>query len=231
METPFLKLPKPLLCSPYRKYLSIESILLYAILADRQELSIKNSLCKDGKPYVYMTIEQTMDIIGCSKPTAVNLFKQLEKAQLIHRQKRKNSASMIFVQEVKNLNVQEIYHESTVSQPVPVKEFNPEGKNFELGAVKKFDTIKTDFIETENNQTEISMCDSVTKKVCDIFNRHKKAANSKGRTRPGKYPNAVIKDILNYGYTPDEVYDAAQRFDDWYKLSDHFSRLARSRTR
>lgn len=229
METPFLKLPKPLFCSPYRKYLSIEAILLYAILADRQELSIKNSLCKDGKPYVYMTIEQTMDIIGCSKPTAVNLFKQLEKAQLIRRQRRKNSASMIFVQEVKNLNVQEIYHESTVSQPVPVKEFYPEGKNLELGAVKNFDRIKTDRNHTEVNQT--NMCDIVTKRVCAIFNQHRKNANSKGRTRPGKYPNAVIKEILNYGYTPDEVYDAAQRFDDWYKLSDHFSRLARSRTR
>ena len=227
METPFLKLPKPLLCSPYRKYLSIEAILLYAILADRQELSIKNSLCKDGKPYVYMTIEQTMDIIGCSKPTAVNLFKQLEKAQLIRRQKRKNSASMIFVQEVKNLNVQEIYHESTVSQPVPVKEFYPEGKNFELGAVKKFDSIKTDISETKTNDTDI--CDFVTKKVCAIFNQHRKAANSKGRTRPAKYPHWVIEDVLNAGFTPTEIIEAAKSFNNWYQISDHFKQIEKRR--
>lgn len=229
METPFLKLPKPLLCSPYREYLSAEAILLYTILADRQELSIKNGLFKDGKPYVYMTIEQTMDIIGCSKPTAVNLFKQLEKVQLIRRQKRKNSASIIFVQEVKNLNVQEIYHKSTVSQPAPVKEFHPGSKNLELGAVKESDSINTEFNETELNDTD--MCDLVTKSVCDIFNQHKKAVNSKGRTRPGKYPHWTIEAILNAGFTPTEIIEAAKSFNYWYQISDHFKRLETHRTR
>lgn len=229
METPFLKLPKPLLCSPYREYLSVEAILLYTILADRQELSIKNGLCKDGKPYVYMTIEQTMDIIGCSKPKAVNLFKQLEKVQLIRRQKRKNSASMIFVQEVKKLNVQEFYHESTVSQPVQVKGFDHGSKNFELGAVKKFDSTKTEDSNTEFNKT--NMCDRVTKRVCEIFNQHRKAANSKGRTRPGKYPHWVIEDVLNAGFTPTEIVKAAERFNDWYQISEHFKRLEKRRAR
>lgn len=229
METSFLKLPKPLLCSPYREYLSIEAILLYALLADRQELSIKNGLCKDGKPYVYMTIEQTMDIIGCSKPTAVNLFKQLEKAHLIRRQKRKNSASMIFVQEVKNLNVQEIYHKGTVSLPVPVKNSYSEGKKLELGTGKIFDTIKTEVSDTEISNTDI--CDLVTQKVCYIFNQHRKSANSKGRTRPGEYPHWAIKGVLDAGFKPEEILKVAQTYNNWYELSDHFRRLEHLRTR
>lgn len=195
-------------------------------MADRQELSIKNGLCKNGKPYVYLTIEQAMDIIGCSKPTAVNLFRELERTQLIYRQKRKNAASMIFVQKVKKLDVQEIYCENAIQ----VKEFDSEGKNFEPKAVKKLDSIKTEFNQTENNQTEISMCSLVTRKVCDIFNQHKKAAYSKGRNRPGKYANAVVECILNAGYTSAEIYEAAQSLDNWYELSDYFNRVAKRQT-
>lgn len=127
------------------------------------------------------------------------------------------------------MNVQKFYHESTVSQHTPVKGFDHGSKNFELGAVKKFDSIKTDFSETQPNNTDL--CDLVTKKVCAIFNQHREAANSKGRTRPGKYPHWVIEDVLNAGFTPTEIVKAAERFNDWYRISEHFKRLEKRRAR
>lgn len=100
METPFLQVPKLLFDPPYRTKLSNNAILLYAFLLDRKKLSIKNGWTEDGEPVVYMGAEKAMEIIRCSKPTALSLFRDLEAVGLIRREKRGNRGCKIFVCEV-----------------------------------------------------------------------------------------------------------------------------------
>lgn len=99
METPFLQVPKRLFEPPYRTALSNNAILLYAFLVDRQKLSIKNGWYEDGEPFVFLTAEDAMKSICCSKPTALTLFRELEAARLIRRKKQGNRACKIFVRE------------------------------------------------------------------------------------------------------------------------------------
>lgn len=62
----FYRIPKILFTSPKFRKLSCEAKLLYGLLLDRMQLSVKNRwLDADGKVYIYFSQEQIAEMMGC----------------------------------------------------------------------------------------------------------------------------------------------------------------------
>ena len=63
----FYKIPKLLFTDEHFKKLSVEAKVLYGLMLDRMSLSVKNQwLDGEGRAYIYYSLEDIMDALGCS---------------------------------------------------------------------------------------------------------------------------------------------------------------------
>ena len=75
----FYRIPKILFIDERFKVLSVDAKVLYGLLLDRMSLSVKNQWFDiEGKVFVYYSIENIMESIGCSKNKAVAILKELD---------------------------------------------------------------------------------------------------------------------------------------------------------
>ena len=82
----FYRVPKLLITDKRFKSLSCEAKLLYGLLIDRMSLSKKNEwMDKQRRIYIYYTIENIMEDLGCGHEKAGKLLADLERHQLLHR--------------------------------------------------------------------------------------------------------------------------------------------------
>ena len=123
------------------KNLSIESKVLYSIMLDRKDLSVKNNLIdENGQVYIFMTINEIRDKIKCSRQKALNILRELQDKNLINKIRQgQGKSNKIQVQEIDFLKSKK--HTSTSL------------KN-RLQEVQKIDPIKTNMNKPENNKTE-----------------------------------------------------------------------------
>lgn len=69
--------------------ITTDAKLLYSLMLDRSSLSAKNGwLDKEGKVYIFYTLEQIMTDMHCANQKATKLLKELETKGLIERKKR-----------------------------------------------------------------------------------------------------------------------------------------------
>lgn len=96
----YYKLQAELLSLP----LTPRAAILYAVLADRQELSKKNELFRDSHGcYIIYRIEDICTVLGVGERTAKYLLAELEDSGLIERKKQgKNHPQKIYVHEVQD---------------------------------------------------------------------------------------------------------------------------------
>ena len=147
----FYKLPEILFSGDKYKNMSLEAKVLYAMLADRNELSVKNGFVdEDGEPFVIFTRKEAADRLSVSMGSAVKYFKELRSVGLIFEKQRSHS-------DVKFLYITKI--ESDKMQTL-VKKTIPEFQNLQQTLVKKgisefqnLQPIYTDNNKTENNYT------------------------------------------------------------------------------
>ena len=82
----FVKIPKPLLYDPMYKEVKPEEALLYSMLLDRMQLSMKNGWFDDlGRAYIYCSIETVMEFSYCGKNKACDMLKKLDAIGLIDK--------------------------------------------------------------------------------------------------------------------------------------------------
>lgn len=78
-------MPKVLFTERY-KGLSAEAKLLYGLMLDRMQLSAINGWCdKNGEIFIFFTISETSEILGCGHDKATKLQRELEKYNLLCR--------------------------------------------------------------------------------------------------------------------------------------------------
>jgi len=83
-QIPFAKFPKPLLRMP----ISNDAKLLYTLLRDRFQLSLKNGVAdEDGYPCCYFPNRQICEALHCAHDKATRLLRELEQAGMIYRRK------------------------------------------------------------------------------------------------------------------------------------------------
>lgn len=86
----FYRVPKALIKVDLFEKMSGDAKLLYAVLLDRMNLSLKNGWQdENGNAYIICTIEEVMDSIHCARQKAVRLLDELEQEfRLIERRRQ-----------------------------------------------------------------------------------------------------------------------------------------------
>ena len=98
----FFKMPKVLFTDKYNG-LSAEAKLLYGLMLDRMQLSAINCWCdKNGEVFIFYTIAETSEMLGCGHDKATRLQRELEKHNLLRRkyqgkEKRTSNAAVLDV--------------------------------------------------------------------------------------------------------------------------------------
>lgn len=85
----FYRIPKILMTDTYFDGLSTDAKVLYGLCLDRVALSRRNGWSdKEGRVFIYYTLDAIEEDIGCAVQKAVKLLKELETYGLIERRKR-----------------------------------------------------------------------------------------------------------------------------------------------
>lgn len=96
----FYRVPKVLFTKEQFKQLSAEAKILYGIMLDKLDLSVKNKWVDEkGRVYIIYTIEQIMEDMNCADQKATKLLDELEKKCGLIERKRQGlgKPNLIFV--------------------------------------------------------------------------------------------------------------------------------------
>lgn len=85
----FYKVPKALFVDDKYKGVSTDAKMLYGLLLDRMQLSLKNGWTdKYGRVYQYFTVKQAQALLHFGHEKICKLFRELEQANLILRKRQ-----------------------------------------------------------------------------------------------------------------------------------------------
>lgn len=171
----FYKIPKLLFTEEYFKKISVEAKVLYGLMLDRMSLSVKNEwLDTEGRAYIYYSLDDIMEALGCSNKKAITIMKELDsdagigliekkrqgqgkptmiyvkqfmlsEAQNVQKCKNYTSGEKMGISEVKNLHILKCKNDMSRSE-----------KNTHL-EVKKLHTNKTNINNIEFNNTKSNL--------------------------------------------------------------------------
>ncbi len=102
----YYSIPKELFTNARYKHISTDSKLLYGLLRDRNQLSIKNGWVDDnGHIFIIFTRDEVCEILGISFEKAVKLFKELKEVRLIREVRQGlNKPNIIYVGKIMPIN-------------------------------------------------------------------------------------------------------------------------------
>ena len=151
----FFKFPKPFIYDEKYKSLSNNAKMLYMLLFDRLELSLKNGWHdKEGNVFQYYTNEQLMIDLNCnSNNTIIKIKKELKDAGLMTEVRQgMNLPNRIYLDAL-NGSVESAFQEVQKMHLGSAKNASKE--------VQKVHTIKTENTKTENNNNKLLICKEV----------------------------------------------------------------------
>lgn len=124
--------------------------LLYAVLLDRMNLSLKNGWQdENGNAYIICTIDEIMDSIRCARQKAVKLLDELEhEYQLIERRRQGLGKPNL-------LYVKDLYAGLSQSNYWKYENQTSGGLKSELPGVWKSNGSKTDINNTDSSETDL----------------------------------------------------------------------------
>ncbi len=168
----FYKIPKLLFTDEYFKSISVESKVLYGLMLDRMTLSIKNQwLDQEGRAYIYYSLEDIMDALGCSNKKAISIMKELETDSgigLIEKKRQgQGKPAIIYVKQFVISDAQKC-NNYTSEEKMAVSEVNnlhvlkckndmSRSEDFTCLEVKKLHTNKTNINNTEYINTKSNL--------------------------------------------------------------------------
>ena len=141
----FLKVPEILVDGEEFKGLSAEAIILYSMLLKRTGMSFKtNWIDKDGRVFIYFTVEEIMKRRNISKPTAIKTLDELDMKKgigLIERVRMGlGKPNIIYVKDFMSVfQVKENDLQKSKNLTSEVKDFNLRSKENELQEVNNLD--------------------------------------------------------------------------------------------
>ncbi|HEW8560785.1 conserved phage C-terminal domain-containing protein [Streptococcus sp. HMSC067H01] len=151
----FFKFPKPFIYDEKYKTLSNNAKMLYMLLFDRLELSLKNGWHdKEGNVFQYYTNEQLMIDLNCnSNNTIIKIKKELKDAGLMTEVRQgMNLPNRIYLDAL-NGSVESAFQE--------VQKVHLGSAKNAFQEVQKVHTIKTENTKTENNNNKLLICKEV----------------------------------------------------------------------
>ena len=155
----FFRIPKVMFTDPHFKKLSCEAKVLYGLLLDRMSLSLKNQwFDAQGRVYIIFTIDDACELMGCSKPTVVKLFAELDDKKGIGLVEKKRlglgKANILYVKNFMLREEEEESLENTVKSQ-KLKNLTSGSKEIELQEVKDFNFKKSKNFTSGSKETEL----------------------------------------------------------------------------
>jgi len=141
-------IPKELIDNPAFDGVDYGSKLLYGLMLNRASLSAinPNFIDDNGNVYIIYTVEQVIADMRCSRPTAVNMLKQLDNMGLIEKRRLgQGKPSILYIKDFGSLDFQKS------------KKLTSESKKNELPKVQKIDCSNTDNSKNNFSNTDISI--------------------------------------------------------------------------
>ena len=149
----FFKTPKELYSDPEFASLSSDAKMLFTMILDRTELSYKNKerfTDENGEVFIYFTIEQICQKLGCSNKKAIRLLQQLSDSELIVKKRKGNNLPTRIYLSCKADKL-------VFNTPRVCKNDISESDNNSFRNVSKQHTINTDNNNNDINNTESSI--------------------------------------------------------------------------
>ena len=145
----FYRIPKLLFTDSRFSSLSAEAKTLYGILLDRMDLSMKNGwLDKQNRVYLFFTVQEIQESLGCGKNKAIQLMQELEKAGLIERKRQgMGKPSFVYVKNILSCSESELKR---------FKNQTSGGLENKLQEVGKSNPNHTDYSHTDQSQNNQS---------------------------------------------------------------------------
>ena len=165
----FYKIPKLLFTEEYFKKVSVEAKVLYGLMLDRMSLSMKNQwFDTEGRAYIYYSLEDIMDAMGCSNKKAISIMKELDIESgigLIEKKRQgQGKPTMIYlkqfmIQDAQKCNNYISGEKSAISEVknlhvLKCKNVMSRSEEFTHPEVKKLHTNKNNINNTELSNTE-----------------------------------------------------------------------------
>ena len=165
----FYRIPKLLFTEEYFKKISVEAKVLYGLMLDRMSLSMKNQwFDTEGRAYIYYSLEDIMDAMGCSNKKAISIMKELDIESgigLIEKKRQgQGKPTMIYlkqfmIQEAQKCNNYISGEKPAISEVknlhvLKCKNVMSRSEEFTHPEVKKLHTNKNNINNTELSNTE-----------------------------------------------------------------------------
>lgn len=98
-QNAFIRMPKSLIYGDKYRFLSVHAKPLYALMADRANLSLTNEWRDaSGRVFIYFTIQEICETLLCAHDKACRVLAELEDFCLIERQRQgQGNPMMIYV--------------------------------------------------------------------------------------------------------------------------------------
>ncbi len=153
----FYRIPKILISDERFSKVSIDAKFLYGLMLDRMGLSMKNGwFDKDNKVFIYFTLEDAVNKLGCSTTKAVKLFSELDTVKgigLIERKKQgQGKPTIIYVKSFATLEKAKAC-KIAKSEDINLDE-NTENNEFKGGLANDF-TEDEEEIDSDNNNAKV----------------------------------------------------------------------------
>lgn len=158
----YFRVPKILIRDDRYKELSNDAKLLYGMMLDRMELSIKNGwFDKESKVYIIYTHAQVMEDMNCASQKATKLLKELDDINLIDRQRGSRGGADIiyvlnFIKETVVNNASNDNEEPAINSVVNIKDKTFENQNSSLLKIKTKAFENHRHSNTDYNNTDLS---------------------------------------------------------------------------
>ena len=156
----FYRIPKLLFTDSRFSSLSAEAKTLYGILLDRMDLSMKNGwLDKQNRVYLFFTVQEIQESLGCGKNKAIQLMKELEKMGLIERKRQgMGKPSFVYVKNILSCPESGLkrFRNQTSGGFKRFRNQTSGGLEIKLQEVGKSNPNHTDYSQTDNNETNLS---------------------------------------------------------------------------
>ena len=174
----FYRVPRLLIKDKRFKGLSSDAKLLYGLMLDRMSLSVKNRwFDEDNRAYIYYTVEEIMNDLGCSHGTCTKIMSELDNRKGIGLiEKKRQGLGRPDIIYVKN------FVTACASGPIEDDEKKPDNTDVST-EVQNLNFLKSNNKTSRSPESELPEVQNLD--FC----------NSKNRTSGN--PNSVLKEVQN----------------------------------
>ncbi len=165
----FYRVPKLLITSEYFKSISCEAKLLYGMALDRMSLSLKNHwLDNENRAYIYFSIDDIAELLGCGKNKAVKALRELETVGLIEKKRQGMGKSNVLY--LKNFvienEIQNVKKQTSIASCVPKNVTFEDSRIPENNILEvcKEGSNKNKYNKTYSSDNESNLIDSMDEK-------------------------------------------------------------------